>query len=113
MAYQIFYSPIFGPGFRLDASESRLYEPKFNYILPFLYEIGKVSIIYHKYSKLFIEITPRPVSCTIGENTQKYLFNLNLNNFFIFSLVDYSCFFGSVMKNCVFNFEKDLLFTRN
>ena len=55
----------------------------------------------------------QPVPCTIRENTFKYFFDLNLNNFFIFSLIDYSCFLGSVMKNCVFNFEKDLLLTRH
>ena len=36
--------------------------PTFNYILPFLYKGGMISIIYHKYGKPFIEIIPLPAS---------------------------------------------------
>ena len=35
--------------------------PILNYILPFLYQSGVISIIYYKYGKSFIEIIPLPV----------------------------------------------------
>ena len=65
-----------------------------------------MSVIYHIYGKSFIEIIPLPVSCTVRDNTLKQFFDLNLNNFLIFSLINSCSFFGSVMKNCIFNFEK-------
>ena len=36
--------------------------PIFNYILPFLYKSGMISIIYHKYGESFFEIIPLSVS---------------------------------------------------
>ena len=59
-------------------------EPICNYILPFLCKSGKVSVIYHKYGKSFIEIISLSASCTIRGNTLKSFSDLNLNIFLIF-----------------------------
>ena len=76
--------------------------PIFDFVSPFF---SKVEW-YHKYSKSFIENIPLPASYAI--RIYWNVFNLE-SEFFI----DYSDFFGSVMKDCVFIFEKDSLFTRN
>ena len=36
--------------------------PIFNYILPFLYKSGMISIIYRKYGEMFFEMIPLPTS---------------------------------------------------
>ena len=63
----------------------------------FWYKSEMISIIYHKYGEI-ISLLP-------------------WNNFFIyiqeFSLSNCSYLFDSIMKNCVFIYEKDLLFSRN
>ena len=79
-------------GFRLDASEKRLWYAYIQLsVISFLYKSGIISIVYHKYVKSFVEIIPLPAP---------YAMSL--------SLIDYTYFCGSVMKNCVFIFEKDL-----
>ena len=44
-----------------------------NYILPFLYESGMISIIYVKYSKSLIEIIPLPAPYTVRVPRNNFL----------------------------------------
>ena len=76
----------------------------FNYILPFLYKSGMISIIYHKYGKSFIKIIS-------GKYLGEYLeIIFNLNSHF---LINRLFLFLDSLTNCIFIFEKDLLLTGN
>ena len=48
--------------------------PIFHYILPFLYKIGMISIIYHNYDESFFETIPPQLS---------YAVRIPLNSFLI------------------------------
>ena len=82
--------------FVLMQVKTRFDTPIFNCFSLFLCKSGMISIIYHKYDKSFTEIIPISSSYSM-----------------ILSLIDCPYFCDSAMKNCVFIFEKNLLFTRH
>ena len=88
-----------------NASENRLWYTHIQLCFTLFFKSGMISTTYHKNSKSVIENIP---SCSVlcFENLLKEIFNLDSEVF-----VDYSFFF-SVMKNCLFVYEKDLLFAR-
>ena len=83
--------------FSLYASEIKLWDTLTQIYFTVFYKSGMISIIYHKYGKSFIKIISLPASYAMRIPWKK-----NLIYILSFSLTDFSCFFGFVMKNCVF-----------